>query len=69
MIELHTIGREAHTFHLNPDLIQTVEATPDCTIALTTGARLIVEESPEEVVDAIRAYRVQILEEALRRKR
>ncbi len=69
MIELHTIGREGHTYHLNPDLILTAEATPDTVIALTTGARVIVEETPQQVADAVRAYRVQILEEALRRKR
>jgi len=69
MIELHTIGRDGHPYYLNPDLILTAEATPDTVIALTTGARVIVEETPEGVADAVRAYRVQILEDALRRRR
>ena len=69
MIELHKLGGQNGAFQLNPDLIQTIEATPDCVIALTTGNRVLVEESPEEVADAIRAYRVGILEDALRRRR
>ena len=69
MIELHKLGGQNGAFQLNPDLIQTIEATPDCVIALTTGTRVLVEESPEEVADAIRAYRVEILEDALRRRR
>ena len=29
----------------------------------------MVEESPEQVADAVRAFRVEVLENALRRKR
>jgi uncharacterized protein YlzI (FlbEa/FlbD family) len=69
MIVLHRLGGEHAAFHLNPDLIQTIESTPDCMVALTTGTKMLVEETPEEVADAVRAFRVQILEDALRRKR
>lgn len=69
MILLHRLGASHDAFHLNPDLIQTIEANPDCLVALTTGTKLLVEETPEQVVDAVRAYRVEILEDALRRGR
>ncbi|MCA9305475.1 MAG: flagellar FlbD family protein [Phycisphaerales bacterium] len=38
-------------FVLNADLIRTIEQTPDTTISLTTGERMVVSESLREVVD------------------
>ncbi len=57
MIELHRLGRETAPFHLNPDLIVTIEANPDTVVHLTTGANLVVRESPEELVGLVRAWR------------
>ncbi|MBX6377915.1 MAG: flagellar FlbD family protein, partial [Clostridia bacterium] len=42
---------------VNADLIELVEATPDTVVVLTTGKRLVVRESVEEVVRRVRAYR------------
>ncbi len=60
MIVLHRLGHDAEPFHLNPDLIVTVEATPDTVIALTTGAKIVVLESPDRVSDEVRAWRAGI---------
>ncbi len=57
MIQLHRLGRTPEPFHLNPDLIVTIEAHPDTVVHLTTGANLVVCESPEEVVAEVRAWR------------
>lgn len=38
-------------YFLNPDMILTLEATPDTVITLTTGEKLIVRESPQELID------------------
>jgi flagellar protein FlbD len=38
------------SFVLNAELIKIVEATPDTTISLLNGDRLLVRESVEEVV-------------------
>jgi len=38
-------------FIVNADLIRTVEQMPDTTITLIDGSRIIVRETPEEVVD------------------
>lgn len=38
-------------YFINPDLILTMEATPDTVISLTTGEKLIVKESPQELID------------------
>lgn len=42
---------------LNAELIETVEATPDTVISLTTGRKVLVRESPEEVTSRVMAYR------------
>ena len=52
MIQLHRLGRDNVPFHLNPDLIVTIEAHPDTVVHLTTGVNLVVTETPEEVVAA-----------------
>jgi flagellar protein FlbD len=60
MITLHRLGREPHPFHLNSDLIVTVEANPDTVVHLATGANLVVAESPEEVMAEVRSWRRSI---------
>jgi flagellar protein FlbD len=57
MIQLHRLGRDRTPFHLNADLIVTVEANPDTVVHLATGANLVVMETPEEVVAEVRAWR------------
>jgi flagellar protein FlbD len=67
MIRLHRLGGSEHEFDLNPDLVLTVESTPDTTVTLTTGTKLVVAESPDSVTAAVREWRVGILERALKR--
>jgi flagellar protein FlbD len=68
MITLHRLGHKLEIFRLNPDLIVTVEATPDTVLTLATGHKIVVAETPERVVAEIKAYRVDILAGALRRR-
>lgn len=44
-------------FKLNCELIETLEATPDTTIVLTTGKVYIVSNSIEEVMEQIIKYK------------
>jgi flagellar protein FlbD len=69
MISLHRLGHQAEEFHLNPDLIVTVEANPDTVVTLTTGTKVVVAESPDRVVEEIRSYRVDVLSGALNKRR
>jgi flagellar protein FlbD len=68
MIELHRLG-QAESFHLNPDLIVTVEAHPDSVITLATGTKVVVAESPDEVSERVRDWRVSITNAAWRDRR
>jgi flagellar protein FlbD len=65
MIMLHRLGHQTEPFYLTPDLIVTVEASPDTVITLTTGAKLVVLESPEEIVGLVQGSRVNVLVDAL----
>jgi flagellar protein FlbD len=42
---------------VNAELLMLVEATPDTHLTLTDGRKLIVKESPDEVVARVIAYR------------
>ncbi|GAB4317207.1 MAG: flagellar FlbD family protein [Candidatus Zixiibacteriota bacterium] len=42
---------------INADLIEFVEATPDTIISLTTGKKIMVQESDDEVIRLTAAYR------------
>ena len=45
---------------VNPDLLETVEETPDTVILLTTGRKLIIKESRQEVKNLVKSYRKDI---------
>ena len=47
-------------FTLNSDLIETIEETPDTVLTLTTGKKIIVKESRQEVKNLIKLYRKEI---------
>ena len=68
MITLNRLGHSDEPFHLNPDMIVTVESTPDTVITLATGAKIVVAETPAEVAAAVHAYRAEVLGDAFRRR-
>ena len=65
MIALHRITHPTQPVYLNPDLVLSVEASPDTTVTLTTGAKFIVSEDVNEVLARIREWRASILVTAL----
>src|SRR5271165_6252199 len=54
MITLNRLGHSDEPFQLNPDMIVTVESTPDTVITLATGAKVVVAETPDQVAPAVR---------------
>ena len=57
MIKLTRLDGEA--FVLNADLIKYVEQRPDTFITLMSNDRIVVGESPEEVMDRVIDYQRQ----------
>jgi flagellar protein FlbD len=45
---------------VNNDLIETVEEMPDTVITLTTGKKIIVKESRQEVKNLVKLYKKEI---------
>ena len=45
---------------INPDLIELVEETPDTVISFTTGRKLIVKESRQDIKNLVKLYRKDI---------
>lgn len=45
---------------VNADLIEIVEETPDTVITLTTGRKIIIKESRQEVKNLVKSYRKDI---------
>jgi flagellar protein FlbD len=58
VIELTALSGK--TLWLNPHQIESMESTPDTTICLVFGKRIVVAESPSEVLARIVAYRRKI---------
>jgi flagellar protein FlbD len=45
---------------INCDLIETIETTPDTTLTMSTGRKIIVLDSVGEVIDKTVAYKQRI---------
>jgi flagellar protein FlbD len=54
---IHVTRLDGTDVVVNADLISTIERTPDTMLALVTGARLMVRETVEELVDKVVSYR------------
>ena len=59
MIELTRLNGKR--FHLNPELVETIDSTPDTVITMTGGKTIMVRESVDQVVEKIFNYRGKIL--------
>jgi flagellar protein FlbD len=65
VIRLRRLGSKAEAFYLNPDLIVSLESTPDTLVTLTTHTKVLVADSPEDVVAAVREWRASIINAGL----
>ncbi len=48
------------SYYVNPNLIETIEETPDTVITLTTEKKLIIKEKVTEVISRILKYNQSI---------
>ena len=59
MVKLTKINGQQ--FYVNSDLMEFIESTPDTIISLTTGKKVIVKETTEEVINMIIEYKGRAL--------
>jgi flagellar protein FlbD len=58
MIKVSRInGKE---FVVNADLVETLEATPDTVVTLTTGKKLMVKDTVDEMIKKIVDYKKEV---------
>ena len=50
-------------FFINPDMILSMEATPDTIITLTNGEKLVVKDTPEQIIDRFVLFKRRIVSE------
>jgi flagellar protein FlbD len=48
-------------FVLNSDLIERIDITPDTVVTLVDGKKYVVCESLEQIIDAVRTYRGEVV--------
>ena len=60
MIRLTRINHEP--LILNSDLIEIIETTPDTVLTLTTSQKIVVRESPDDIVERIVQFRRRLAE-------
>lgn len=58
MIELTKLNEMK--FSVNADIIELVEETPDTVVTLTTGRKLIVKETRQEITELVVSYKRSI---------
>ncbi len=61
MIEVTKLNGEK--ILVNPLLFEVVEETPDTVITMTTGKKIIVKESRQEVKNLVKLYRKDVFAE------
>ncbi len=47
--------------YINPELIQSVEATPDTVVTLLDNRKLIIRETPREIAERFIEYRRKVM--------
>jgi flagellar protein FlbD len=45
---------------INGELVEMIEQTPETLITLTTGKKLVVKETVDEIVDKIKRYKQEL---------
>ena len=59
---IHVTRLDGSDVVVNADLIATIEQIPDTVLALTNGARIMVREAADLVVDRVVSFRRRIAE-------
>ena len=58
MIEVERLNGKK--YFLNPHMIESMESLPDLTITMLSGKKIIVKNSPEDIMEKIVEYRKRI---------
>ncbi len=51
---------DGKTYWINPHQIERIEKNPDVTLVMLSGQKLVIKDSPEQIIQKIITYRKQI---------
>jgi flagellar protein FlbD len=51
---------DGKTYWINPHMIESMEQTPDLTITMLSGKKIVIRDEPQNIIEKIIAYRRQI---------
>ena len=57
---IDVIRLDGKKFWVNPHMIESMECTPDLTLTMLSGKKIIVRNSYEEIIEKIIKYRKQL---------
>lgn len=57
---IDVIRLDGKKFWINPHMIESMETTPDLTLTMLSGRKIIVRNSPEEITEKIISYRQKL---------
>mgnify|MGYP004444491311 FL=1 len=57
---IDVIRLDGEKYRVNPHMIESMDSLPDTTLTMLSGKKLIVKNSPQDVIDKIIAYRRKI---------
>lgn len=60
MIEVMRL--DGKVYWVNPHMIESMETTPDLTLTMLSGKKIILKNSPEDLISKIITYRKKISE-------
>ena len=58
MIEVMRL--DGKSYWVNPHMIESMESNPDLTLTMLSGKKIIVKNTPSEIIDKIIIYRKKI---------
>ena len=47
-------------YWINPHMIESMELNPDLTVTFFSGKKIVIKDSPEDLIDSIISYRKKI---------
>ena len=60
LIMIDVMRLDGKKYWVNPHMIESMETTPDLTLTMLSGRKIIVKNSPDEIIEKIINYRRNI---------
>ena len=57
---IDVIRLDGEKYWVNPHMIESMDSTPDTTLTMLSGKKLVVKNSPQDIIDKIIAYRKKV---------